>query len=497
MKRLNDQSGFTIVEVLVASVVLITGLLAVSSMFGVSKSATLSTRARVQATNLGREMVEAARSVAYNDITDAAILAEIADGNPALADMVAGAPYTIERRNTVFTITSETCVVDDARDGGGASPRTGDFCLDSVAPGTLDPRNGKPDTVPEDYKRVDIIATYKRPSGAVISVKQTTLVNNPGSAGAPAIVTLASPAVGTPPVVGPTVANGSSTTTSIAFSITTTQAPYSLIWLLDGVNKAPICGGQGVGSCPNSKGPFNFSWDLESPKADDGPYLLSAEAYDERSVAGPSRSMTVVLNRSYPRAPAGLAGGRNVVDGAPVVELEWGANPERDLTGYVVSRIEANGSKTVVCPRASALYCRDTSPPDLATVRYQVVAWDVTMDGVTPRESIYSSTVDVIRANQPPRDPENVVKAAPDANGHIAITWDKPSPQDPDTGDSIAFYRVYRDGQLLADRLGRVDAAGATTHSFLDGNPQSSSHRYYVTSVDMNFAESGFREAQP
>lgn len=478
------------IEVMVAAVVLVTGFLAVASIFTMSKSTTSATRARVQAVNLAREVAEAARGVTYAEITDPGVLAKITAGNPSLADLEAGAPHTVERRNVVYTIAAETCVMDDNRDGGGSAPRTGDFCPESVAAGTADPRTGKPDAVPEDYKRVDVTVSWKRQNGTV-TVKQTTLVNNPGSAGAPAVVSLSSPVVGTPPVIGPTVATGGSTTTSIAFSATTSHAPATVSWLLDGVNQAAVCG-----PCPISKGPFNFTWNLEAPvKADDGPYLISAEAYDERSVAGPSRSMTVVLNRYYPRAPSGLAGGRNRVDGANVIELEWLPNPERDLTGYVVERIETSGT-TVICARQMSTYCRDTSPPTAAVVRYRVTPWDVAMDGTTPRASIYSSTVDVVQENRPPNKPAAVLVYPKDADGNVRLTWNKPSPEDPDPTGKIVFYRVYRDGQLLANRIGRVDAAGGTTHVFYDANATRTDHRYWVTSVDNNYAESGFEEAK-
>jgi hypothetical protein len=53
---------------------------------------------------------------------------------------------------------------------------------------------------------------------------------------------------------------------------------------------------------------------------------------------------------------------------------------------------------------------------------------------------------------------------------------------------TVIFYRVYRDGQLLANRYGKT--SNATTLSFTDQDGGGTSHTYYVSAVDDDFAES-------
>jgi hypothetical protein len=149
---------------------------------------------------------------------------------------------------------------------------------------------------------------------------------------------------------------------------------------------------------------------------------------------------------------------------------------------------------TVICPRSTATYCRDDNPPDRDVIEYTVRPWDVAMDGSTPRESIYTGTVRAVEANTPPRDPENVLVFPKDLDGNVKVTWSKPDPQDPDTGDKVAFYRVYRDGKLVANRIGRVEGNGDNL-VFYDNSATSTSHVYYVTAVDTRYAESGFKQA--
>ena len=56
----------------------------------------------------------------------------------------------------------------------------------------------------------------------------------------------------------------------------------------------------------------------------------------------------------------------------------------------------------------------------------------------------------------------------------VTLTWQRPSPGDPDPLDGVEFYRVYRDGTALGDRYARWfdDAAKVTWQdSATDGSP--------------------------
>jgi type II secretory pathway pseudopilin PulG len=473
--RLRSPAGFTIVETLVACIVLLSGLLAVATLIDSSNSTTTVTRARVTATNIAREVVEAARGVSYEQISDGAILTEIQNSDTALRDAQPGAPYTIERRGVVYTITADTCILDDGRDGGGAAPRSGDYCADSVAAGSLDTRSGRTDRLPEDYKRVrvDVSWTFR---GDARNITQTTFLNNPGSAGAPAIVSLATATLGNPPRQ---VRPGE---TSVDFTVTTSSTPKNVTWLLDGARAGLVCT-----NC-SGKGPFGFTWNLDggANPADDGPYLIAAEAYDSQNVAGPSRSLTVIVNRNQPIAPKGFAGGRQPDN---TVELEWLPNPERDLTGYTVYRVNGSGNEVEVCALSLVTRCVDKVPPPDNSITYRVRAWDIDLNGA-PRLNANAngySEITALASNQPPADPENVTRTV-NPDGTTLISWTRPSPADPDTGDTIAFYRIYRDGLAYANRYARADDDG-TAGSFTDYD--TSGHTYYVVAVDTNMRESG------
>ena len=78
-------------------------------------------------------------------------------------------------------------------------------------------------------------------------------------------------------------------------------------------------------------------------------------------------------------------------------------------------------------------------------------------------------------------------------NGDTRLTWQRPSPEDPDAGDSISFFRIYRDGVTMANRFERwFDFSGSPTVTWTDTATNGVLHSYWVTSVDQNFAESPF-----
>ena len=117
---------------------------------------------------------------------------------PGLADAGIGAGWTIRRRSITYTVTATMCTMDDARDGGGTHS-AGGFCADSVAQNTPD-STGTTDKSPEDYKRVPRAATWKQ-GNSTREVHQTTIINNPGSAGGPAVRTLTLNGSSSPPAV--------------------------------------------------------------------------------------------------------------------------------------------------------------------------------------------------------------------------------------------------------------------------------------------------------
>jgi hypothetical protein len=474
------RDGFTVVEVLVAAVVLMVGVLGALALIDRANATTVTTRSREAATNLARELVEGARGVPYGRLTPAALDGEI-QALPRLGDASPQPGWTIRRRGFTYTVTTQVCPFDDAADGGG-DHTGGGFCSDSAA--TTDPADPRP----EDYRRVRVEVRWTH-NGVEREVHQTELINNPGAA---------SPSVRTLELVdGATLTNEQVTSTlaphTLDFALTTSTQPATLHWLLDGRSQGPITDGSDLA--------WSFEWEIGEADADgsvvDGTYVVSAEAFDQYGVAGNSRSLTVVLNRTYADAVTGLVGGRTGDPSVPddqVVDLEWLPTPERDIVGYTVERLNsATNTWEVISQRANVTSFIDFDPPVEDGLRYRVRAWDIDENG-DPRPNPSddpSNELVVPLLNPAPPAPDNVCGTTL-GDGTVQLEWDRPD----DAADPIAFYRIYRDGSSFDDRYATWDSGDAHV-IFVDGNPGSSAHGYWVTAVDAGYAESDPVEAEP
>lgn len=238
--RIADESGITMIEVMVAMVVLLVGVLGTLILIQGSLSSTSRTTAREQATNLARDLVERTRQAAYSDVTMALAPAKLRAMLPASDNATAlSGPdlrtFTVTRRNVDYSVTVFACSIDDPSDGAGAGNAT--FCappntttvpggtapgaaasvnvlgvavtaggslletvcnavgtdtailntltaaVSNVAPISACPSSaGSIDTVaydstPDDLRRVRIDVSWTRDGGG--SVNQTTLLTNP------------------------------------------------------------------------------------------------------------------------------------------------------------------------------------------------------------------------------------------------------------------------------------------------------------------------------
>jgi prepilin-type N-terminal cleavage/methylation domain-containing protein len=464
---LTAQHGFTIIEVLAAMIVLTIGVLGTLGLLNVANRTASNTRGREAATSLARELVEGARSIPYATLQPAAVQSEI-QALPGLGDSGASAGWTINRRGVTFTVTTTECIFDDPSDGGGTHD-AGSFCADGA---TL---TSPADKVPEDYKRVRVDVTWTS-RGITRNVHQTELINNNGSAGAPAVRTLT--------LSSPTPVNNQITAgTTLTFALTTSSRPTTAQWLLDGATQGAITSGSGLG--------WSFNWNLgnagDANSVVDGSYVVSAQAFDAYGQSGPTKSYTVTINRLAPSQVEGVAGGRTGAPGSQAVELEWLPDPERDIIGYSVDRVDNAGNRVTVCQRAPATSCIDTSSPNEDALQYYVRAWDVDSSNA-PRYGTDSAKLVVRLGDTPPFAPLSLAGVTA-ADGSATLTWTRPDPADPDTGDTIAFYRIYRDGRNYADRYARWSSA-STSVTFVDGNTGGLPHQYWITAVDNNYAES-------
>jgi hypothetical protein len=81
----------------------------------------------------------------------------------------------------------------------------------------------------------------------------------------------------------------------------------------------------------------------------------------------------------------------------------------------------------------------------------------------------------------------------------MRLSWTAPSPQDPDTGDSIEFWRIYRwtgTGPTFPgnryDLVGALGSSGSQVTSYTDNSadPSGNAQNYCVTAVDTHLNES-------
>jgi fibronectin type 3 domain-containing protein len=310
-------------------------------------------------------------------------------------------------------------------------------------------------------------------------VQQSALIANPGSAAGPAVTNL----VPTTTSGGVTTIDSSYTQTSVGFTATTSITPASVTWSRDGDTQGDASGSGTAWTFTWPIGPATIPTQALDPATVlDGTYNIGARAFDSFGVTGAARTVTMTLNRSIPRKPTGVAAGRNNL----VVEIAWQANQEHDIVGYqVYRRLTSGGASTLVCPLTQQTSCQDQSPPNQANLYYYVVALDRDTAGAQ-RQGAPGDEVTVTQTDNPPFAPTNLLAST--SNGTTILRWTAASPADPDPGDSIAFYRIYRDGSAYANRYDRTGTGANVTYT--DTQPDGVQHTYYVTAVDTQLAES-------
>jgi hypothetical protein len=441
------------IEVLVAAVLLMVGVLAMLSVLDLANATTTSNRARDVATSVTRQVTEGARSIPYSALTPQTIESQL-QSQPGLAAESGGNGWTIRRNGVDFSVTATVCAVDDPSDGTGAHD-AGVHCTDSGAPGSAD-RN------PDDYKRITVDLTWTV-DGRERTMHQSAVVNHPGSADGPAVngLTIAQPA-------GALI---TSILSGVSFAATTSRPAAAVTFSVDGVATSTATGAASL---------WNLLWPIAD--LDDGTHLVTAQAFDAQGLSGATRSATVTLNRFAPFAPTGLAGGRN----GSTVELEWLPNSERDIAGYRAYRgLPVLGQQ--VCALTRKFSCVDDNPPGglLGLVlTYYVVAVDLSPSGQY-RDGLPSLPSTVLTTNHPPFAPTGL--SATRDGDETTLTWTAPSPADEDH-EPIAFYRIYRDGSARENRYDRTGFGTET--SIVDGRADGTTHSYWVTAVDSQLAES-------
>jgi prepilin-type N-terminal cleavage/methylation domain-containing protein len=470
LKRAEDQRGYTLVEVMVASLVLAVGIFAAFTMLDSAGKAAATNNSRVAASNLAREISEYARGTDYDQLQPSTLVSALRSHS-----RITGiSNWRIQRRNMTYTVAASVCTFDDPKDGLSATDPP-----NACSPKAAAVAGAPTEINPDDFRRVTLRVSWRDRTGNH-AITQSALVVNPSGGLGPRITSFPQPTA--------QVTSGTAVSWSSPSNPLTTTAADAVHWTVDdGVSQGDL-GGGGATS-------WGFSWNLgtlgTAPFTMDGTYLVSAQAFDAAGIPGETRSVTVQVNRRIPYAPTNVKLGRNVQFGG-VVDLDWSANLERDVLGYRVWRVGLLGARTQICMDSGLDYtvktsCTDTSPNGLTlpagTPNYVVVAVDRT-DLAAASSTVRNGDefggflpVQSTRPNAPVVNTPTVVGGVP------VVTWTAPTVDSAAGQRPIRLYRIYRDGGTsLADRY---DVTVDSSTTWKDPNPgNTTSHRYWVSAVD-------------
>ncbi|MEA2390040.1 MAG: hypothetical protein QOK31_149 [Solirubrobacteraceae bacterium] len=357
------ERGFTLIEVLIASVLLIVGVLGTFALVEMANAGATRAQAGQGATNLAREVLEDAGGSPYAAIGQAnwltTNLAGLSGGSGAVSAPAANSlQTTVSRRGIAYTLTLSWCSVDDTKDSYGAHASGTAWCADSQT-------TGSGDSQPADFKRVAADVSYATRGTARPTVQQVATFASGGSAVGPTSTSLQITAPTglsqTAPVITGNPAGGN------AVFVATAPGSADVRFSVNGAEASS-------GVVNNNNGTWTFSWPIGS--LTDGTYAIAATAIDALGVRGQPRTLPVKLARGAPVAPANVRGGYNNVwvAGAKTqaVELQWDANPEGAVTGYEVLR-----GGTSVCGGSTnlAITCIDLAAPSTGSTTYTVRTW--------------------------------------------------------------------------------------------------------------------------
>lgn len=517
-----DQSGFTIIEVLVAIFVLLVGVLGALLMIDSANGTTLANEARTGGVNLAREVAEGSRAIQEN-----VPYAELSDGcsvpsspaNPcptssriitALQTQPGLAPdgtspagqWVVTREDIAYQVEVSVCAMDDPSDGYGNHASGGPFCSDVASSGTAD-------TAPDDFQRMIVDVSWTGTRGSQ-NTRNVALLQSDG-VNAPAVTCLRPTASPCPASTTPLV--NSSATTSLAFTTTLSGPANRVVWYVDGAFK---------GTVTPSGTSAPFTWDLgivgSGTEVFDGNYGVGATAFDVNGRSGTTGSLQVQINRRAPAAPGNFVVGRDTVTGGNGivggVDVDWLPVPDKDVLYYRIYRKEGAAAAVLLTqtsgssvtsytdrtppanPTTWSAPCADPRQAAASTLSYYVVAVD--QENASPREGLPTTTTDVNACNTPPKNPPtDTLQLTPNGDGTLTLTGTLPaSPTDVDAGDAVAAVRIYRwTGSSSPsdpnDRLEFVPVTG-TSFSFTDPAPRPGGvdQKYCFTNVDRRMQES-------
>ena len=492
-----DQGGFTLVEVMVAALVLVIGVLATMTMLDGANRVQRENNVRTNATALARDILERARAIEYQAIAQSGtgggnVVNSLREKSTLHGRIDANGRWVINRRGVDYVVSTTTCTFDDPSDGLG-SPAPVNPCPAGTG------ATGAVDSNPDDFRRLVVALTWQRGS-KTHQVVHTTQIINPGGGLGPRITSFPDPNGGLQ--IGDHAGSGTGPA-AITLRAESTIA-HTVRWAVDdgrssGTANATEAGGK----------KWDWEWkigtvDVGTPGVDwalDGSYAANAQAFDSRGVPGELRVANVLLNRRQALMPKLMGAGRSGggTGGSQLVEMDWVPSPERDVIGYRVYRLRPDGTGAVdkrICPLAGAAgdqvikasSCTDEEPPGESaqpTILYKIVAVDrpVLGDISSGTHEGDARMVSVGLTGRRLERPTNLMTTT--ESGRPKLSWTAPPvPLNPTTGqpEKILFYRIYRDGLRYTRTV-----SDATT--FVDTTPLATTHRYMVSAVHESYNE--------
>lgn len=471
--RLTDSRGFSLVEVLVAAIILVVGILGTLALVSAANARAAASQTREAATNLAREVSENARTIPFGELEPATLVGEL-QTRPQLADASPATPgYQVVRRGRTYTIDTSVCRIDSPGDGFG--PHDATYCADSDQIGVEDPQ-------PEDLKRVSTAVTF-RENRRTVTVRFASSFSSSGQSTGLPVLTLA---LETPTVTVGTQTEPVVTTTEsqLRFTAKTPASAPRVVWSVDGQRMA-------TDATRVDGENWRFTWPITG--LSDGSYLISAQAVDANGEEGAPREIQVVLARQGASPPAQMTGGFNALfidngERREVAELRWVTAPDRNVTGY---RLYQAGDATPVCETSATapdleavISCVDFTPPaevgSPPAERIYTVRSLYRDAGGTVRETVGRNAEITPRTTRPEPSPNLAV--ARDA-GTVTLSWDR-SPS------SVDFYRVYKNGTSYTQRVA-TPGEGTEQEQWVDPDP-GPADEYRVTAVSSRLHESTF-----
>lgn len=406
---LRNEAGFTIIEVMVAVLLLLIGVLGVATMADSANVISTTSKARVGATNLARELIEDARAFKYaelngtlpaasggpTDLQDAFANIGLTDASGTLAD------FQIARRGITYDVRAFTCILDDSHDGvrATASPDVNaagiPYCLGSGTSAAT-----ATDTNPDDARKVEVSVRWSLGNHPVNNprcknVEQTATsgqVNGAGTACVAQSELIANPTGGLGPSIrsitqtqptSPTTIEPSSST--VTLRVVTTFGAESVTWASDDGSTGSATAVAGDTTATQWDITWG-SWGTATPI--DGTHIVTVQAF-LLNAGGVPKEAAVNFNRFIPQAPSqgSLRGGidtRIKVPAQPAAAISWSPVTGNDILGYTVYRASVPSvagaaivpdlaNDTAVCSTASvsATTCFDApgpAPTDLDSV---------------------------------------------------------------------------------------------------------------------------------